>query len=435
MKLSNINIDTFCSNMVFRGTNRDFGKKTAVIDNPTVLIDTLNNLANLNAPLVNASDDKVDLERYARKDLRSSAQAESIIMKYPQTSRYIGSLPYKWLEDVPEEDRKAYTDRVFELFSDFAKKVSCPRESYPGDYVKQIEEFSADLEHITGKKSKAAYLNQGTIGRAYKFSVGDDDFVVKTFFTNPLALGYYSRHGKGAEILSAVYAKYNAPKGDFADFYFGKFAGKDDLDGFIVTKFIDYDNAKVSYTKNLVLDRVSKHPVTCNNIVNNTVADTVVDYGEIRKGQLSSKRQYKIQRLIMQAVLSEDIDKLNEICRKYEGPDLDSVLYGLKESFNFYILHSNYYNDVDILGADEIKILTSDRYNRLFKLLFEAINNYDDKSYKVILDKYAGTDELEYVLRLYNNKMSEEQREIFARRIRKTEIMRLANVFKDAGII
>ena len=393
----------------------------------------MENLSNLNLPLISKRNTAVNLERYAASDLRNTTQTELILKKYPETSRNIGSIPYSWLENTSAEKRNERTTQIFDLFSNFAMNVSCARYDSPLNYKKQMADLASKLQSVTGKETEVEYLDEGTIGRTYKLGVGGENYVIKTFFTNPVGLGYYTRHGKGAEILSAVYAKQNMPKGYFADFYFGKFAGHDDTDGFMVTKYIDYDNAK-TYIRNLMLYNIMEQPLKCGDTVNNTVLDTVIDYGEIEKGRLTNKQQYKLQRLILQAVLSKDIGKLDEIFTKYAGSDLDNVLMLLSKSFSSFCKFCNY-SDVDVLSDDEIKIVNSDIHNRIFKLIFYALSNSDESFYNSILEEYKDTKELKYVLRLYNNTMTDRERETFARRVRKTELEQLSRIFKEADVI
>ena len=410
------------------------GKRNCIFENAGMLSNRADSLAAFNIPFVHKADRITNLEKYAAGDLRTPSQVETILKQYPQTGRFMGSIPFNWMKDVKKEEIPERTNQIFDLFANFARSVTCARNNHHSNYKKQMDECALNLEKLTGERTKMEYLGEGTIGRTYKLSVGEENFVVKTFFTNPVGLGYYTRHGKGAEILSAVYAKYNAPKGYFADFYFGKFAKKDDFDGFMVTKFIDYDTAKTSYVKNMMLDKMTEHPVVCGNLVNNnSVLDTVVDYGEITKGGLANNRQYKIQRLIVSALLSEDVERFNNICKQYEGSDLDNVLNGLSKSFSLVSLCC--YDDVTSLGEDEIKIVTSDKHNRMFKMIFSALLDNNNQLYEDIVKKNHGKTEFEYVIRIFNKNMTAEEREIFARRVRKTELEKLSNMLSKTGII
>lgn len=398
------------------------------------VLNSLSNLANINGPYIHHSDNTEILKKFASSDLRTPLQAESLLEKYPQTSRFMGSVPYSWLKNIKKEDIPDYTKLIFDLFADFAKNMHCRRDDSPLNYKKQMQEYSLKLEALIGVETKIEYLGEGTIGRTYKLSVGEENYVVKTFFANPVKFGYYTRHGKGAEILSAVYAKYNAPKGYFADFYFGKFARNDDFDGFMVTKYIDYDNAKTSYVKNMILERLIEQPIYCGNLVNNnSVLDTVVDYGEVRKGGLSNNRQYEIQKQILTALLAEDAEKFNEICEHYKGADLDNVLRMLSKSYHLVSL--SHYDDVKSLCGDEIKIVASDKHNRIFKMIFDAILSGSDQRYEEIVNKNKGNPEFDYVISLYNKDMSPEERENFARRVRKTELERLSEMLSNTGLI
>lgn len=400
---------------------------------PEVISNSLESLAAFNMPLVQKKGSIDNFEKFARSDLRTPSEVEALLKKYPNTSRNMGSVPFLWFENVSKQDIPEYTNRIFDIMSDFAQSVSCLRGDHPNNFLSQMDTCASNLENLLGKKTEIHYLSEGTIGRTYKLRVGEEDFVIKTFFKNPVGLGYYSRHGKGAEILSAIYAKSNAPKGYFADFYFGKFARNDDTDGFMVTKFIDYDSAKTSYIRNMMLDRMIEQPISCGNLVgNNSVLDTVVDYGEIRKGRLCNNRQYKIQRLIISALLAEDVEKFKEICKKYDGTDLDYVLDMLSKSFGR--ISMSRYNDVSSLNEDEIKIMTSDKHNRMFKLLFSVVND-DLRNYENFVAKNKGNPEFEYVIKLFNREMSQEERETFARRVRKTELDKLSEMFCKMGII
>lgn len=130
--------------------------------------------------------------------------------------------------------------------------------------------------------------------------------------------------------------------------------------------------------------------------------------------------------------MAEDVEKFKEICKKYDGTDLDYVLDMLSKSFGR--ISMSRYNDVSSLNEDEIKIMTSDKHNRMFKLLFSVVND-DLRNYENFVAKNKGNPEFEYVIKLFNREMSQEERETFARRVRKTELDKLSEMFCKMGII
>ena len=391
------------------------------------------------------------LTGYLKKNFCTPKQVEEILKKCPNTSSFIGALPDKWFEHVPKAERHLYSNKVMWLFTNFAQKVSLPLkvaepqkaqtavhnskfigkikdlgqdilgkktekiEQNPAEVVEEgmktlVEKFKA----LTGKDAKISYLGKGSIGRTYKFDTDGDSFVIKTFYPNPQRFGYYSNHGKGAEILSAVYASKNAPKSDYAKFYFGKFARKTDNNGFMVTKYMDFYNANLSNIKNPILREMGLK-LYCGDKIggNNMVLDTIYDYGAITLNNFKNSTQFKIKRQIVNAVDSSDYKKFQSIFKKYDSDDIAKSLEEFKNEVEDMANYGNYFEryqyyeltkHLDPTGVKDsyIQVAESNEKYKYYRLLNRAIKTNSHQAYDDIISTYKGNKIFEEVLKVYN---------------------------------
>ena len=384
------------------------------------------------------------LTGYLKKNYCSPRHVEKILNNCPNTSSYIGALPDKWIMNVPKENRGLFTHAINRLFTDFAKTVSVPHKGQPvqnANFIGKIKNFGSDLfnknevveqkspaeifeeainvfvekfKKVTGKDADISYLGKGSIGRTFKLNADGDSFVIKTFYPDPETFGYHSTHGKGAEILNAVFASKNARKNDYAKFYFGKFAKENDNDGFMVTKFLDFYNADLSNIQNPIL-RDMGVKVFCGDKFygTNMVLDTIYDYGAVVPNNLKNNTQYKIKRLITEAVDNNDFKKFNSISDSYSKEDFNAAINEFKNEVEDMIKYGNYeeryqnFNLVSAIDAFKVKhnyipVADSKEKYKYYRLLNKAIRTNDDEAYKNIIEKKKRKKDFDEVFKVYN---------------------------------
>lgn len=380
-----------------------------------------------------------NLTSFLKKELKTPKQVEQILKECPQTSRHIGALPSDWLTNIPKSERADYTKKISGLFSYFAQKTSLPRKIEGEAFNETVSEFGKRLQALTGQNVEVSYLGKGTIGRTFKIKVGKNTYVSKSFFPDPQKHGYYSSHGKGAEICNASFASKHAVKGQFADFYFGKFARHDDNDGFLVTKFIDINNARISRIKNKSLNLFLESKVFSNDSFNieNSILDTVLDYGAVSKGYLKNDKRFKIQRLLKEAIDTDNSDKYNIILKKFKGHDLDFVLKETKENLSEALESLEVIKTItglSSLKSKEAKLVTSDKHNKLYRLINTSIRKGNRKEYESIVTQYKNSKELKEVLEIYNFDMKDDILQAIDTKVHLTENERIISVLKKIGL-
>jgi hypothetical protein len=167
------------------------------------------------------------LTAMARKEHYQPLDYCELLKQNPDEDRYVGQVP--WASETEE--------KVQEIFSKFAQDVFVPAAYTKSFMRREIEQFKTDLSEALDKKVEFDYLSEGSFGKTFKLTVDEKPYVLKVFHSD-VSKWDYGTHGKGAEVLNAAYADENAPD-VFKKFYFGKFARKDDRDGFLVTEYLD----------------------------------------------------------------------------------------------------------------------------------------------------------------------------------------------------
>lgn len=380
------------------------------------------------------------LTSYCKNDLMSARHIEAVIKNCPSTSRYVGSLPYQWLKDVPYDKRSEFSKKIFDLFSKFAKnmKIGTNSESETLD-EHYMNLFCRDFFEITHKKPKLSKLGSGTIGRTFKFDVDNESYVIKTFYTGQTGYGYYSTHGKGTEILSALYVDKNYPKNDYAKFYFGKFARRNDYDGFMVTKYINSKNAHVKTDKITVADYFKIQRVNNDDSLGyeNRILDTIIDYGGISKPDTQhSIEVYKMQRMLLEAIYSGNFKNYQALLKKYSSKDLDEVIshsvYFLSNIINLY-KENCFENDIEPI--EDTSIITNKLKNRIYRLLVQAMKIGSIKMLNDVISEYGKTKEFGEVIKTYNPEMPLGERSRIETSIQLREYLIIENTMQRFGLV
>ena len=374
--------------------------------------------------------EKQNISNMCKKELLTPKAIEDVLSKY-NSVRYLGSIPQAWLSDVDEDKKESARERLKEEFSNFARRTSCNCDSYNTKYSDDlaIYAFCESFEEITGKIPKIEYLDEGTIGRTFKLSIDNEDYVVKTFFKDPDTYGYYSTHGKGAEVLAAAYTQKHSKKGQYADFHFGKFARENDNDGFLVTKYVDFNNSQKSPITNNLLKLVQRTPVESYDKYNikNTIFDTIVDYGGLKKGGYLNKKQYRFQREILEAIDNGDYEKYKNILEENkDDKDFNFVSDTIHMQLNLMLLYC--FLKSETIGIkpfehddERYKLAHEPKYLKFYSMLEFAIRESDKKAYSAIVEKYKDVKEFQEVLKFYNDDMPDDEKVYFSQKMSATQ--------------
>lgn len=277
---------------------------------------------------------------YLKAHALKPKDVEKILEVYPETSRYIGSLPNQWINFLPKDEIAPKSKEVFEAFSKFARKTyikHCPREVFD----KQAGKLKKKLVKILNLKEEQVsvyYYKSGSVGNTFKIRVENEDytnnFYILKVFKEGATKNFYenSLHWKGSEVLNAAYAQKNSPKGNFAKFYFGKFARMSDKDGFLVTEFISDYNAKQIHMKNPVINLLRNNFVAMDAHSKNNIKDTILDFGGLLldNSKLTTDEK-KVFRFILEALDDKNPKRLEEILSKHKD---SSLLKKVRQSYN-----------------------------------------------------------------------------------------------------
>ncbi len=267
----------------------------------------------------------VDLTKYVREELTSPECFEAFLEKFPNASRYLGDVPKSWVRNNLEK-----AQQICEFFSEFAKGTLTPHfHDLKFDHVKhnaQIQSAARELESkmgsVLGRETKVGDIGAGTYGKVFWLNTGEGVYAIKVFHKYEGKLMEMDYHGKSAEVLNACATSNprNVDAGRYAPFYFGKFAGDNDNDGFMVTKFID--NTSAFYLnwrdKRLYTWTEYIYPIDANS--SNCMEDTIIDFGALTLNEelKNPKKRYFAKR-IAKAVDDENIEAIRDLKKRYGG--------------------------------------------------------------------------------------------------------------------
>ena len=162
-----------------------------------------------------------DLTNHLRKNHLLAHELEELLTIYPLLKREVGEIPADWLNNV--KDKKQATKEIYKAFQNFQNS-------------KNTSAFSINLTKILSKKTTVEYLSKGAYGTTYKIEIdGAKTTCAKLFHTN---FNTYNDlvNGGHYEVQAALFL--NAHSSDFVKMHFGKVAGKENKDGFLVTQFL-----------------------------------------------------------------------------------------------------------------------------------------------------------------------------------------------------
>lgn len=298
-----------------------------------------------------------------------AAMIQAAKAKFFRSRGFVGNLPKSWIDLIPKAERPEKIAAVQDTFAEFAGKLYCERESLP-DFEAPFREFSGKMTSILGITPEINYLGQGYIGKAYKLKMGGENYVFKVFHTDPYKFGYDSAHGKGIEPAVAPFVKAKTARGVFAKFYFGKVAGEQDADGFMVTKFIDENNAKKgNFFNNLSLYMIYLYSnlITCGEPFDKKVRNTILEYGAIRLNSasvLKNLKARKISRRLWKAVDNGSLKQIEELRKEFSRdgqltPEAMQAFEHVKGQLQYSFSFGEYYQKDSFFSENQFKAVLS----------------------------------------------------------------------------
>ena len=187
------------------------------------------------------------LTQFLRENYTTVDELDDLLDVLPSTSRNVGDMPDGWLTNIPVDKRGQASEEIFEAITHFQQN-------------RDIIALEKELTAVMGKDVKIKHLGSGSYGTGYKVTVdGADDTVLKIFHKScvgdelaelgkdlptmirkPLKANIeksYQVHGQHIETQTGLFV--NEHSDDFVKMYFGRVAGKNNQDGFLVTQFLD----------------------------------------------------------------------------------------------------------------------------------------------------------------------------------------------------
>ena len=311
---------------------------------------------------------KINLTRELKSTFYRPEKLKEILIKYPQISRRVGTLPPELAKKVRNGSN---LDKLDEALTDFARKFAT--KGYGVIPTKEeVSALSTRLSQILGETITVTPIGGGKIGYGYKISTKEKDLFFKCFYdltSKPLM--ERAGHGNYAEIASALYSQTKAPN-KFVKFYMGKLGEKND--GYMLTEFIEgkatYRKQEFSF-KDLIHKFMSGDPNPANRRNGRFIDFGMSDPTEYDKMKPLS---FKILKRIMIALDEGSVKNIEKIVNSHKGSlEYNEALEKVKDiilrKFNGNIEEfTSRKNMFRILGLDykpELKKLVTQQLGKL----------------------------------------------------------------------
>ena len=255
----------------------------------------------------------INMMKLFKNRLVSAQEIYAILDNTPNNARYLGCLPYDWFpRGMKSSDFTAFSEDVFETFSDFAKEVHSSPNVHIDCLVPFFKAFEKKLGAILGKKINISFENNGFYGKILKITTDKDKFALKFFHAGRRS----DDHGKTKEIANAIAYNHSKTKAKRSQFFFGKIAGKNDKDGFILTEFVEGKRRFVPDTPPEFEYRRFDTPDAENGF--NKINGKLYDFGLI-KANYSNKTAETIAKKMLSAIKLGDKEEVLKLIAKYKG--------------------------------------------------------------------------------------------------------------------
>lgn len=205
-----------------------------------------------------------------------------VLKEQPEKKHFLGTIPRVFFTEVKREEIPDVAMKILELFAGFAKTFSETfiyrnkranhilnlekfLENIPNREIKSAESinliinsFKENLATLIKQNIKLEQLGGGAIGQAFKLTVKDNDFTVKTFAPAykkyRLTFRYFleklpCNHGGEIEPVLSTFIAHKSGTGITPRFYFGKIAYNNNNDGYLVSRYVS--NNAVPQIKNV----------------------------------------------------------------------------------------------------------------------------------------------------------------------------------------
>lgn len=243
---------------------------------------------------------KINLNHVLKKQLYTPAKLNKLLTEYPNTDRFIGTLPHIWYNKIERQDRNSFTIKVFEILSDFT--IFFNNNIYDNkniDFYSRL--FENKLAAILKQDVDFSFVNNGENGNGFKLTVDNHNYFYKAFFPAPYCSSY--SHGRCSEPQVAIYASYNVPK-KFVKFYCGKVASRYDYDAFLLTDFVEETEKQVKKNIHPELHYLVLHDLREGNVIDNKI----VDFGAIYENipDMQNKEIRKLVNVVLKNIETEN---------------------------------------------------------------------------------------------------------------------------------
>ena len=279
-----------------------------------------------------------NLYHIVKKRSINQHELSSYIIAHPEFNRLIGSLPYDWLKcALPSKDIKFLSESIALFFAEFAKAISDIHtrrhlETIRGAVLK-FKKFQKVLEQqlkdaLQRQDISVNYVGSGSFKHCHRITVGNYDYALSTFINNEDWLNekysnYFNDYfqGKGYEPQNVFTLYKKGEHGRWAKPFFAKVAGKDDADGFILSKFIKKSGAKKSPQG--IFERKRLKFINNDYASRNTINGVFVDAGAcvINNDYIENK---EVRYLCLE--LARTFDRANKIVENYNYRCIDSLI-------------------------------------------------------------------------------------------------------------
>lgn len=199
---------------------------------------------------------KEDMTSFLKNNYLSAQSLSDLLSVFPKTKREVGNLPKGWEN------------------ADFKKVCDCIDEFR---LKRDIKKFERNLSSVLKKDVKVQRLSFGNYGIGYKISSnGVEDVCLKLFYSKQ-----YKKetklNGQYIEPQTALFV--NNHSNDFVKMYFGRIAGKNNNDGFLITQYLKNDTIPLETNP----DDCDKYIIDSADIsqYNNTSCGKIYDFGMV----------------------------------------------------------------------------------------------------------------------------------------------------------
>ena len=235
---------------------------------PEQMLKFLDYHSSQNTKVFNTDTLKVDgdFTNYLMENYLDADSLTELLTVKPLTQREVGSVPKGWLTNVPSGDAGQKVEHIYMAINDFQT-------------MKDQSMFASDLKDILGKEVKVEQLGSGSFGTGYKVSVeGSEDVCLKLFdgLKTDNNSAYNSVHGQHIEVQTGLFV--NKHSDDFVKMYFGRVAGNNDRDGFLVTQYLS-DNVVPKNVSNIEGGYAIKSQDAYGN--HNIINGKIIDFGAV----------------------------------------------------------------------------------------------------------------------------------------------------------